>query len=115
MTDIQAKLSSPDDHKRKQEQTLLLDEIKRLAPTLEKLKQHQQKDSDNLNRELDKSFQPIVQKLNDLAKQQDLIKNIDSKLSHLGQNFEKEHETKKRTDSQRELFYENNTNTFYLS
>ncbi|CAF0993185.1 unnamed protein product [Adineta ricciae] len=111
LADIQTKLSSSDDHKRKQEQTLLLDEIKRLAPTLEKLKQQQQKDSDNLNRELDKSFQPIVQKLNDLTKQQDLIKNIDSKLNHLGQNLEKEHETKKRADSQPDIGKEIQTHT----
>jgi len=85
------------------QQIPLMDEIKRLTPTLEKFKQQQQKDSDNLNKELEKSFQPITQKLNDLSKQQDLIKNIDSKLNHLSQNIEKENDLKRRLDTQRKL------------
>jgi chromosome segregation ATPase len=111
LTDIQTKLSSPEDLKRKQEdfianltkqQTPLIDEIKRLIPILDKLKQ--QKDSENLNRELEKSFQPITQKLNDLTQQKDLLKNIDSKLNHLSQNIDKENDLKKRLDTQRQLF-----------
>jgi len=50
------------------QQIPLIDEIKRLTPILDKLKQQQQKDSEYLNREFDKSFQPITQKLNDLTK-----------------------------------------------
>ncbi len=101
LADIQTKMSSPEDLKRKQDdlignltkqQTPLIDEIKRLTPILDKLKQQQQKDSENLNRELEKSFQPITQKLNDLTKQQDLIKNIDSKLNQLSLNIDKEND-----------------------
>ncbi len=112
LAEIQTKLSSSDELKRKQDdlignftkqQTPLMDEIKRLTPILDKLKQQQEKESENLNRELDKSFQPITQKLNDLSKQQDLIKNIDSKLNHLTQNIDKENDPKKRSDTQRKL------------
>jgi predicted dienelactone hydrolase len=105
LADIQTKMSSSEDFKRKQDdlignltkqQTPLIDEIKRLTPILDKLKQQQQKDSENLNREFEKSFQPITQKLNDLTKQQDLIKNIDLKLNQLSQNIDKENDLKKR-------------------
>jgi ABC-type enterochelin transport system substrate-binding protein len=79
LADIQTKLSSPEELKRKQDdliakqQTPLIDEIKRLTPILDKLKQQQQ----------------------------DLLKNIDSKLNNLTQNFDKENELKKRSDTQR--------------
>jgi len=79
LADIQTKLSSPDELKRKQDdliakqQTPLIDEIKRLTPILDKLKQQQQ----------------------------DLLKNIDYKLNNLTQNFDKENELKKRSDTQR--------------
>jgi uncharacterized protein YukE len=105
LADIQTKMSSPEDLKRKQDdfignltkqQTPLIDEIKRLTPILDKLKQQQQKDSENFNRDFEKSFQPITQKLNDLTKQQDLLKNIDSKLNQLSQNIDKENDFKKR-------------------
>jgi uncharacterized protein YukE len=117
LAEIQTKFSSPDELKRKQDdfignftkqQTPLIDEIKRLTPILDKLKQQQEKESENLNRELDKSFQPITQKLNDLSKQQDLIKNIDSKLNHLTKNIDKENDLKKRSDTQRKLSLRNN-------
>ncbi|UJR29195.1 hypothetical protein I4U23_010409 [Adineta vaga] len=119
LTDIQTKLSS-DEHKRKQDdligllnkqQTPLIDEIKRLAPILDKFKQQQQKDSENFNRELEKSFQPMAQKLNDLSKQQDLIRNLDTKLNHLTENIEKNQETKKRSDSQQNIGKEITTRT----
>jgi len=117
LADIQTKMSSPEDLKRKQDdlignltkqQTPLIDEIKRLTPILDKLKQQQQKDSENLNREFEKSFQPITQKLNDLTKQQDLIKNIDLKLNQLSQNIDKENDFKKRSDTQCKLAFKNN-------
>ena len=84
LADIQTKLSPPDETKRKQEDLLgnlakqqapLIDEIKRLTPILDKLKQQQQKDSENLN----------------------LLKNIDSKLNQLTQNIGKDDEAKNRT------------------
>ncbi|CAF4275921.1 unnamed protein product, partial [Rotaria sp. Silwood2] len=112
LTDIQTKVSSSDELQRKQndfigniskQQTPLIDELKRLTPILDKLKQQQQKDSENFNRELDKSFQPITQKLNDLSKQQDLLKNIDSKLNHLSQNIEKENDFKKQSNIQTDI------------
>ncbi len=114
LTDIQTKLSSPEDLKRKQDdfignltkqQTPLIEELKRLTPILDKLKQQQQKDSENFNRELEKSFQPIIQKLNNLTKQQDLIQNIDSKLNNLSQNIDKENDLKKRSDTQCKLLF----------
>ncbi|CAF3532893.1 unnamed protein product [Rotaria sp. Silwood1] len=108
LTDIQTKLLSSDEFQRKQndfigniskQQTPLIDELKHLTSILDQLKQ-QQKDSENLNQEFDKSFQPITQKLNDLSKQQDLLKNIDSKLNYLSQYIEKENDFKKRLDTQ---------------
>jgi hypothetical protein len=77
---------------------------------LDKIKQQQQKDSENFNREIEKSFQPITQKLNDLSKQQDLLKNIDSKLNQLTQNIDKENDLKKRLDSQRTLLFTSKIN-----
>ncbi|CAF0712063.1 unnamed protein product [Adineta steineri] len=109
LAEIQTKISSSDEFKRKQDdlignltkqQVPLIDEIKRLTPILDKLKQQQQKDSENFNQNLDKSFQPITQKLNDISKQQDLLNNMDSKLNHLTQNTEKENDLKKRLDTQ---------------
>lgn len=85
LTDIQTKLPSIDDHKRKQDdvignltkqQTPLIDEIKRLTPILDKVKQQQQ----------------------------DLLKNIETKLNTLSQNLEKENDLKKRSDIQRKFY-----------
>ncbi|CAF2095392.1 unnamed protein product [Rotaria magnacalcarata] len=112
LSDIQTKLSSSDELQRKQNDFIgniskqhmpLMDQIKSLVSILDKLKQQHDKDSENLNRELDKSFQPITQKLNDLFKQQDLLKNLDSKLSHLSKNIEKENDLKRRTDAQPDI------------
>ncbi|CAF1215332.1 unnamed protein product [Rotaria sordida] len=112
LDDIQKKFSLSDEFQRKQndfigniskQQTPLIDEIKHLTPILDKLNKQQEKDSENFNRELDKSFQPITQKLNDLSKQQDLLKNIDSKLNYLSQNIQKENDSKKRSDTQTDI------------
>lgn len=58
---------------------------------LDKFKQQQQKDS------------------NDFTKQQDLLKNIETKLNNLSQNLEKENDLKKRSDAQRKFLLQNRT------
>jgi len=89
LADIQSKVSSNDDQKRKHDDSLvnlakqqapLVDEIKRLTPLIDKIKQQQQKDADNLNQELQKSLQPIAQQLNDLTKQQQPTTDVNKEL-----------------------------------